>query len=562
MSETTLAAVGELAQLMEAAADPKSAIELRERMAEIEFALEDLGWVRMGWETQGQLSRSGLRKLTVICRQLYLKHPLINHAVNVQRNYVWGQGVSVVAKDLEINAVVQAWWDLKENKRELTGHRARMLKEAELQVAGNIFLALFTDPVRGPVRVGSISVEEIEDIISNPDNRREPWYYHRRWQQPTAFDPEIGVSMVSDTAEGYYPDWLYQPAERPEKLNGIPVHWESPIYHMKVGGLDNMRFGVPEIFPAIDWARAVQKDLENYATVKTALARWSTVLTVKGSPATVAAAKAAIATTINADSSSGEHNPPPVAGSMFMQREGAAKIEGFKSAGLQANPDEGRRLGLMVSAGTGIPETMLWGDATLGNYATAKSLDRPTELQMTARQQDWADTFTDVIGYALDAAALARKGPMLKGKLKPDVYSGALKVEITSVKGGAVLDRQVDVGFPAVLEHDPLAEAQAIAALYAMGGYPDAGVLDKATVARLALIALRVPNVDEVLARYDHPDEPLEKPDPTKPVPVPVPPAVPVVPGTPPAPPTPGAPAPQPTDDAPADGGSVDPAAL
>jgi hypothetical protein len=294
----------------------------------------------------------------------------------------------------------------------------------------------------------------------------------------------------------------------------------------------------------------VQKDLENYATVKTALARWSTVLTVKGSPATVAAAKAAISTTINADSSSGEHNPPPVAGSMFMQREGAAKIEGFKSAGLQANPDEGRRLGLMVSAGTGIPETMLWGDATLGNYATAKSLDRPTELQMTARQQDWADTFTDVIGYALDAAALARKGPMLKGKKKPDVYSGADVVVITG-KGGKELDRQVDVGFPAILEHDPLAEAQAIAALYAMGGYADAGVLDKATVARLALIALRVPNVDEVLARYNHPDEPLVPPEPTEPVPVP---PVPPVPGAPaPGAPAPTPPVPQPSDDAPAD---------
>src|ERR1700682_2246252 len=145
--------MAQLSEMVEAAQDPKSPIELRERMAEIELALEELGWVRMGWEPQGQLSRSGLRKLSIICRQLDLKHPLINHAVNIRTNYVWGQGISVVAKAPEINAVIQSWWDLKENKVELTGHRARMLKEKELGVAGNIFLALFTDPTRGTARL-------------------------------------------------------------------------------------------------------------------------------------------------------------------------------------------------------------------------------------------------------------------------------------------------------------------------------------------------------------------------------------------------------------------------
>lgn len=535
----------EFAQMVEAAQDPKSPMEVRERMAEIELALEDLGWVRMGWETQGQLSRSGLRKLTIICRQLYLKHPLINHAVNIRTNYVWGQGISVVAKAAEINAVIQSWWDLKENKVELTGHRARMLKEKELAVAGNIFLALFSDPIRGTVRVRSIEVEEIEDIISNPDDRREPWYYHRRWQQPTAFDPEIGISMATEQVEAYHPDWLYRPKVKPAKLGGIPVRWDAPVYHMKVGGLDNMRFGVPTIFPAIDWARAVQKDLENYATVKASLARFSTLLTVKGSPATRAAAKAMLASTISSGTSSGEHNPPPVAGSAFIQADGAAKLEGFKSAGLQANPDEGRRLGLMVGAGADIPETMLWGDATLGNYATAKSLDRPTELSMTSRQQDWVDTFVDITGYVLDQSGLATKG-QLRSKVQVDEYSGETQVLILAKKGGAPLDRRVDVAFPAILEHDVLDTVQAISTAATFGGYALSGLIDQRTLARLLLIALQVNNVDEVLDRT-HPDEPNPPAvDPGAPA-VPAPPPAP---GGPPAPgPTPGAPPVQNTPD-------------
>src|SRR5260370_8250165 len=96
-------AVAEFAQMLEAADDSNSNIEFKERMAEVELALEDMGWVRLGYETQAQLSRSALPKLILITRKLYLTHPLINHAVEVICDYVWGQGVSVVAKPTQIN---------------------------------------------------------------------------------------------------------------------------------------------------------------------------------------------------------------------------------------------------------------------------------------------------------------------------------------------------------------------------------------------------------------------------------------------------------------------------
>jgi len=211
-----------------------------------------------------------------------------------------------------------------------------------------------------------------------------------------------------------------------------------------------------------------------------------------------------------------------VAGSVAIQREGAAKLEPIKTAGLQANPDEGRRLGLMVSAGTGIPETMLWGDATLGNYATAKSLDRPTELQMTSRQQDWIDTFTDVINYAVDQNALSTRG-QLKGKLVRDKYSGSESVEIS--KAGATLNRTLAVRFPAILEHDKAQEVEAVVSASTLGGMALGGLIDRTTVARLLLVALGVDNVDEVLKEMPaEPDEP-NPPPPVASVPAPAVPA-------------------------------------
>lgn len=498
-------AVAELAQLVDAAQDPESGtIELRERLAEIELAMEDIGWYRLSYETSGELSRAGLARTIEICRMLYIKHPLINHAVNVQTNYVWGQGVAVTAKAASVNEVVQGWWDMRENKVELTGHRARMLKERELAVAGQNLFTLFTDAIKGVVRVRSINIAEVEEIITNPEDKRDPWFYHRRWTERTV---TVGNSTPGvKTVEAMYPDWLHRPTGtgRLDNWNGIPIKWDAPVYHMKVGGLDNMQFGVPEVFAAIDWARAVQVDLEQYATTRKALARFAWTLTAKGGKATVDAAKAMLSSTVGALSYTGEKNPPPVTGSTLIQREGMGRMEPIRTAGMAPNPDEGRRLGLMVSAGTGIPETMLWGDATLGNYATAKSLDRPTELQMRARQQDWQDTFNDIIGYVIDTNALARKG-ILKGKSVPDRYSGEPRVVI--MEGGKELDRRVDVEYPAILEHDQAATVKAIMDAATMNGKPFAGLVDPKTIARLLLIALHVNNVDEVL-NQTHPDEP------------------------------------------------------
>lgn len=538
----TMGAIGELAQMVEAAQDSNSPIELRERMAEVELALEDMGWYRLGYETAGELSRGGLRRLTSICRALYLKHPLINHAVDIATHYVWGQGISVVAKSAEINSVVQSWWNLKENRVEITGHRARMLKERELRLAGNVFLALFTKPDRGTVRTRAINADEIDRILTNPQDRREPWYYVRTYVTADTFNTDTGRLEGSNNVTEYYPDWQYQPpGQRPKEIEGHPVRWDAPVYHMKVGGLDNMQFGVPEIFSAIDWARAVQKDLEQYATMRAAYARFAWTLTLKPRQGGgLAKAREQLQSSIDAISGGGETNPPPVVGSTFIQRQGAGELQPVRTGGAQPSPDDGRRLGLMAGSGLGIPEPMLWGDATVGNYATAKSLDRPTELSFLTRQKDWIDTFVDLTNYVVDQSALARQG-QLKNKKIIDPYSGDAVLQVVARSGdtaGQVLDRRVDIAFPSILEHDPKDELQAIVSAATLNGQAYAGFIDKRTLARLMLIALRINNVDEVLAQI-HPDEPnppAVQPD------VPsttTPPAAPPAPGTtpPPAPP-------------------------
>src|SRR5438105_162312 len=119
---------------------------LQESLAELELAIEDTGWMRLSGFGDREFSIQGLRKLRRQARLSYLKNPLIHHAVNVQSHYVWGQGCTISAPNSdEVNQVVQDFLDDPKNTTIFSGHQARIMLNNELQVEGDLFLAMFTN---------------------------------------------------------------------------------------------------------------------------------------------------------------------------------------------------------------------------------------------------------------------------------------------------------------------------------------------------------------------------------------------------------------------------------
>lgn len=469
---------------------------MSERLGELELALEDLDWIRLSIERDREFSNAGLAKIVMLARLAYLKNPLINRAVNVQAFYVWGQGASISARPTVVDEVVQGFLDHPKNQTELTSHQARVMKEISLQVASNLFFVLFTNVATGRTVIRSIPVDEIlaGDIICNPEDRKEPWFYKRVWAQ-RAIDLETGESRTEQKT-AYYPDWRYDPTSKPATIGRHEVRWDQPVYHVKVGGLEDMRFGVPEVYSALDWARAVREDLERYATLRASLARFAWTLAAKGGPAGVAAAKAKLGSTLGAPGS--ETNPPPVAGSMFIGAED--QLKPIRTAGMAPSADDGRRLGLMVAAGTGIPETMLFGDADVGNLATSKTLDRPTELKMLDRQTLWADVWHDILDYVVLQSAKATSGP-LNGIATVRVDEDGVEtidVEETN-EAGKTIPYGVDIDFPPILERNVKDQMAAIVSAATLDGKRPAGTLDKRSVVMLIASALGLDDIDDLV---------------------------------------------------------------
>jgi len=461
----------------------KNSIErnnLTERLAELELALEDLSWTKILYgEGEHEFSREALGKISYLSRLMYLKNPLINRGVNVKRYYVWGQGITIKSKDPEIDKVLQQFLSDRKNQQELTGHTAQMTKELDLECDGNIFLVFFVDKLKtGKVRIRSIPFSQIQEIVTNPDDAKEPWFYYRVWTDSNGKSHEV-----------YYPDWCYVQKKNVKTYKGKPIETSATIMHIKNGGFSDWKYGVSEIYSALDWAKAYKEFLEDWATITRAYARFAWQATTKGGAKGIAAVKSKFQTTWSETSS--ENNPPPGVGSMAITGDGAT-LTPIKTAGATTSPEDGRRILLMVCAAVGLPETFM-GDASVGSLATAKSLDRPTELAMKDRQTFWKDILNDILNYVL---LWAVKVGTLKGKatlVKTDDGIEQLKW-----KEGDYQDI-VEINFPPVVAADRVADVGAVVQAITLGGQISSGMIPDDDALRMLLTALGEQNVEQML---------------------------------------------------------------
>ena len=498
---------------------------LEEAIAELELAIEDRGWKQLqGLPSDFQFSRGSLDNIVRMSRLYYLKNPLIKRAVDLQTYYVWGQGVTIRG-ETALDEVVQNFILDQSNQGSLTGHQAMMRNERTLAIDGNLFLDFFTEADTGRVQVRTICVDEIRSIVRNPDDFSDVWFYERRWNRAD-IDAETGNKRFEPRV-AYYPDWRYARrvtiehaknfaagiASEDMKMQtfaGQPVVWESPVMHIKTGSTAEMDFGIPEVYAALDWARAYKEALEDYKKIVKSLSKWAWNLKTGGNRAMVDAAVTKLNTTLGSVSNGyyDETNPAPVGGSVFVSG-GATDLSAIDVSHAVVDPEGFRRLMMMACSALGIPESFM-GDAKVGAAATAKTLDRPTELKFRDRQTLWKDVFVDILLLAIEAAAKAAGNDLVRAG---DISPGSDRMKFID-KGGAVLDGFVTVDFPSILQRDVQEQVQALVTGATLNGQPIQLMNDGPTLTRFLATALGADDVDDIVQLFYPADdsEPKAKP--------------------------------------------------
>lgn len=451
-------------------------VQLNERIAELEFFGEDADWLNITALGSGttEFSQGAIQSIIRLARIMFIKNPLIQRGVKVAANYIWGRGVNISAKDELLQSVLDRFLYDSENITELTSQQSRIQKEIELRTDGNVFLVLYVHEKTGHIRVRSIPALEITEVVKDENDAKKVLYFKRSYMAKDAIVDE------------YYPNW--RNTNPKTRLNDKPV-MNAFIYHIK-GSIcfSDWSFALSEVYAAIDWAKAYKIFLENWSTIVASYARYAWKVSTKGGAKGIQAAKDKIGTTLSTTST--EKNPPVATGSTFIRGidqagQATADIEPLKTSGATTSADDGRRLLLMVAAAMGLPESF-FGDVQ-GTYATASTLDRPTELEFVNRQTLWSDVLHDLLDFQCFWSVKAPNGLLgTVGVIDANEYGEEI------VKWDNDFNPHIDIDFPAILVHSTFEQMQSlqIGANYV----PNARIL-----ARIALTVLGENDIDELL---------------------------------------------------------------
>lgn len=464
-----------------------------------ELMLNNIEWKRETSMSWLEFTRWGIQQIILIARLRCLKDPMLKRGVDVSAQYVFGRGVEITSEDEAAAEVLKDW---RERNATVFGHSALTNQHRAKFHDGNLFWINFTDRTNtGLVNVRTLDAVEMMDVITNPDDTSEPWYYRREWIQQQ-MDQDTGARRnVKMTA--WYPALNYEPAEskRLQKIDGAEVMWDSPVYHRRCGAPGKWHFGLPIVYAALPYAQAVKRFLEDCMTIRNSLAQFSMLLTTKGGQQALQGAKTQLSTGVGPSSTLWDPNPPAVAGAVFASGPGT-ELKAFNTKGSGGDPSEVREYKLMVQMVFGCPESF-WANMDTSNLATATSLDRPTELNFMEQQEVWVEDLTVLALYQLRAAKGAVSGRLIEArenKMRIVERTRILTKEGRMVYEAAPKKNEITVmvNFPSIIEADVPANIAAIALAATLGNKVGEYVgIDEKQAVRLLNRELDIP--EEVL---------------------------------------------------------------
>lgn len=451
---------------------------------------EDAGWQSIAEAGEQEMTLEGRRRAIELCRVMNVANPLIKRGLAVRAGYVFGQGVGIQAPDgtgsnrdvgtdkgQDINAVVQQLFDDPGNRRAFTGAQARMEQEETLGTDGNVYVVAFADKRTGFLRLRTLNALEVTDQISNPEDDSEPWFYRRDFVEKFVSERRSGRTQTRQRTV-WYPAMSYKPSRRIPVIDGDPVEWGAALYHVRVN--TSGKWGVPDAYAALPYARSYKEFLEDWARLMSALSRIAWRISGKRSSSQKARSRL--------------QELPAGAGNVAAM-DPETQLEAVPKTGATIDAESGRPLATMIAMALGLPVTMLLADpGATGARAVAETLDQPMQHEMQARREVWSEAYRAICGYAIDQAVLAPSGPLTGSRVTNPV---TLEQEVVLPQEQ---DRTLTITWPDI-EKTPIdSMVKAITDADATGKMPPRETM------RLLLRALGVRDVDEILEAWTDED--------------------------------------------------------
>jgi len=358
-------------RLRELAPRDELEILIREATASVEadLALEDAGWINLS-AVSGDVISAGERQTNLKLSRLYAtKDPLGKQSIRLWTDYTFGSGMTSHSDEEKTEAVRKSFWESKDNQSILSARGQRKSSD-KLLIDGEVFFAIFLGVKEAKIRW--IDPLEITEIITDSDDKEQVMFFKREWSDAQ------GKGHI-----GYYRSVSNEKNKGAKDQQGKDIKQteDALVYHLTYNTITQR--GNPLLLPALTWMKYYTKFLSSRIAVMLALAKFAWKTKVKGGQVQVDAIKAKT------------HGQDIPAGSHEIENLGSDTTPIKTETGASAAYQDGRMLKLQVSSAVGIPE-QYYGDISIGNLATAKTVELPMMKMFQSYQKVWEDTYKDI----------------------------------------------------------------------------------------------------------------------------------------------------------------------
>ena len=379
LSAMTDEQVRELATRLEAR-NEELANTLEESMAQLQLAIDDIGWRPLGaLQNDDEMPLDSLKKAAETCRALVTVNPLVKRGIAVRTSYIWGKGV-------KLGEGTEPWLTASV-KRTLATTMAQLELERTAASDGN--LVFLVD--QGARTVQRLPFSQMSGTVSDVDDTEKVLYYKRTYTRRTSNLADYDTAVpAEETVEVWYPSDQLE-GKPVSSIGQVPVNPNKRIVHVAFNRQVGWTWGVPDVFAVVFWSKAYKEFLENCATLTKAYSRfaWKVTSTTKKGQQRQANR---LAQAPAKDPATGR--TADVGGAVTLgANQDLTALQTVRSVDFSA----GLPMASMIAAGLEIPLPMLTSDPGSGNRATAETLDTPTNTAMEARQQLMDDALKRVL---------------------------------------------------------------------------------------------------------------------------------------------------------------------
>ena len=352
-------------------------------------------------------------------RRLWIYSVLTQWSIWLWTNYGFGENIIVTAKDAkpegELKEATTAlrygeeyfreFWEDKRNQSVLAADKLHSLSN-RLLVDGNQFLSYSASTLDGAATVRKIKPSEIAEILTDPEDASTPWFYKRQW------------STKGEVREWYYPSWeAFFSDDLDKKAEILPKGaWRADTMRAGEGNErpgtavclqhiahnckeEDSLWGWPLAVAAAPWLREHKHFREHRAAVAASRAMYTWKVGVKGGSRAVGSVRGQLESAF-ATGGTRETNPPPVAGSTWVENPAAVLEALSQKTDAGDAKEDGNALAWMGLLGLGVyPHYGGIGDVL--RWATAQMLEGPILRQWSRYQLFWSAQFRTMVRIVL-----------------------------------------------------------------------------------------------------------------------------------------------------------------